>query len=396
MNYGIPYKGSKNKIAEDIVKVLPGAENFYDLFAGGCAITHCAMMSGKYKNFIANDIEQGPVQLFVDSVSGKFKNEKRWIDRKAFKQMKNSEPYVRYCWSFGNGGEEYLYAKEKESLKKWMHHIFFSETPKEARLYWKRFIQEFQNVRKEIAKLTQYVKELCEKYKVEIIYDEYGDINTQAIKKILKSALSQDIRNYMRKALMESGKKQKEIDDLLGTNGMAGHYFGASQWELPTKETYKKMQQILPGLTVQWEELGKGLENLRRLESLQSLQRLESLQSLESLERLQSLESLERLQSLKKIEQHAVDYQKIAIKPNSIIYCDIPYIGTSGYGTEFDYDRFYKWACEQTQPVFISEYYMPEDRFVCIWQKNKRCSFGIGGNKQTVERLFIPRNHFIN
>lgn len=144
------------------------------------------------------------------------------------------------------------------------------------------------------------------------------------------------------------------------------------------------MQQILPGLTVQWEELGKGLENLRRLESLQSLQRLESLQS------------LERLQSLKKIEQHAVDYQKIAIKPNSIIYCDIPYIGTSGYGTEFDYDRFYKWACEQTQPVFISEYYMPEDRFVCIWQKNKRCSFGIGGNKQTVERLFIPRNHFIN
>lgn len=257
MNYGIPYKGSKNKIAEDIVKVLPGAENFYDLFAGGCAITHCAMMSGKYKNFIANDIEQGPVQLFVDSVSGKFKNEKRWIDRKAFKQMKNSEPYVRYCWSFGNGGEEYLYAKEKESLKKWMHHIFFSETPKEARLYWKRFIQEFQNVRKEIAKLTQYVKELCEKYKVEIIYDEYGDINTQAIKKILKSALSQDIRNYMRKALMESGKKQKEIDDLLGTNGMAGHYFGASQWELPTKETYKKCNRYCLGLRFSGKNLAR-------------------------------------------------------------------------------------------------------------------------------------------
>lgn len=195
---------------------------------------------------------------------------------------------------------------------------------------------------------------------------------------------------------MESEKKQKEIDDLLGTNGMAGHYFSASQWALPTKEAYEKMQQILPGLTVPWEELSKSLESLENLESLQSLQRLERLESLEGLERLQSLEGLQRLEGFKKIEQHSVGYQKIAIKPNSIIYCDIPYIGTSGYGTEFDYDSFYKWACEQTQPVFISEYYMPEDRFVCIWQKTKKCSFGIGNDKQTVERLFIPRNQFIN
>ena len=160
MNYGIPYKGSKNKIAEDIVKVLPGAENFYDLFAGGCAITHCAMMSGKYKNFIANDIEQGPVQLFVDSVSGKFKNEKRWIDRKAFKQMKNSEPYVRYCWSFGNGGEEYLYAKEKESLKKWMHHIFFFRDTKRSEVVLEKVysrIPERQKRNSEINSIRQRI-----------------------------------------------------------------------------------------------------------------------------------------------------------------------------------------------------------------------------------------------
>lgn len=42
--YGVPYQGSKNSIAEKIINIIPSAENFYDLFAGGCAITHCAML----------------------------------------------------------------------------------------------------------------------------------------------------------------------------------------------------------------------------------------------------------------------------------------------------------------------------------------------------------------
>lgn len=33
--YGIPYQGSKNAIAEDVVRLLPPAEYFVDLFGGG-------------------------------------------------------------------------------------------------------------------------------------------------------------------------------------------------------------------------------------------------------------------------------------------------------------------------------------------------------------------------
>ena len=35
--YGVPYKGSKNLLAEPIVEALPtrGADTFVDLFAGG-------------------------------------------------------------------------------------------------------------------------------------------------------------------------------------------------------------------------------------------------------------------------------------------------------------------------------------------------------------------------
>lgn len=56
MNYGLPYKGSKSRIAPWVIDNLPPAETFVDLFAGGCAMTYAAMLSGNYTNFIANDI----------------------------------------------------------------------------------------------------------------------------------------------------------------------------------------------------------------------------------------------------------------------------------------------------------------------------------------------------
>lgn len=45
MNYGVPYMGSKNRIAKDIIAKLPTGKRFVDLFAGGCAITHAAILS---------------------------------------------------------------------------------------------------------------------------------------------------------------------------------------------------------------------------------------------------------------------------------------------------------------------------------------------------------------
>ena len=142
-NYGVPYKGSKNKIAKQIIDFLPSGGTLYDLFAGGCAITHCAMESGKYDRYIVNDIEPGITQLFIDAVNGKYANEKRWISREDFFKLKESDPYVKYCWSFGNNGRDYLYSKEIEPLKKHLHNIFFAENSQEARLEWKAFIRDF-------------------------------------------------------------------------------------------------------------------------------------------------------------------------------------------------------------------------------------------------------------
>ena len=121
MRWGAPYKGSKNQIAEWVIKQFPRRRNFYDLFAGGCAVTHCAAAWHKFDNFIINDISDAP-SLFVDAVNGKFKDEKRWISRADFSALKDSEPYVRYCWSFGNNGDDYMYSVEVEPWKKALHY----------------------------------------------------------------------------------------------------------------------------------------------------------------------------------------------------------------------------------------------------------------------------------
>jgi hypothetical protein len=54
-----------------------------------------------------------------------------------------------------------------------------------------------------------------------------------------------NLRQYLRDALSVSGKTAKEVDRVLGTSGMSGHYFGESQWMFPTRDAYEKMRTIM-------------------------------------------------------------------------------------------------------------------------------------------------------
>ena len=71
--YGVPYMGSKNAIAEWLIDKLPSSKVFVDLFAGGCAVTHAAIESGKYQEYIINDIGPAP-DLFIDAIHGRQKD----------------------------------------------------------------------------------------------------------------------------------------------------------------------------------------------------------------------------------------------------------------------------------------------------------------------------------
>lgn len=371
MSYGLPYKGSKNSIAKWVISNLPASHTFVDLFAGGCAVTHAAILSGKFGRFIANDITEYP-QVFRDAIDGKYRNECRWISREDFFRLKDIDPYVRLCWSFGNGMRSYLYNPEAERFKKHLHAIFFAKTPGEASLMWRGFVREFAKVRKEIEDLTQKVLKLCEECGVAPQYNADGTLNTKAIHTDVFRVKSAYLRKYLQNALKLSGLTQKDVDRHLG-NQMSGHYFGKSQWMLPTSEQYEKLQEILPALTIPWAFLNESLQ------SLQSLQRLERLQSLE---RLESLQSLERLKLSRK------DYSDVAIPPGATVYCDPPYANTSGYIDDFDHERFYRWLRSMEFPVFVSEYSMPDD-FICFASIDKACTYSSSKTIKRVEKMFV-------
>lgn len=125
MNYGLPYMGSKSKIAEWVVSNLPSADIWIEPFAGGCAVTHAAILSGKYKHFIINDITDS-TKTFIYAIKGGFKNENRWISREDFFRLKDTDPYVRICFSFGNDQRTYCYG-DIEPYKRAFHYAVFND-----------------------------------------------------------------------------------------------------------------------------------------------------------------------------------------------------------------------------------------------------------------------------
>lgn len=118
----MPYKGSKNGIAREVIAQLPPAEHFYDLFCGGCALTHAAMLSEKYKYFHINDIDPMMPAAFLKAVNGGFNGETRWVDRETFNALKATDPYVAMCFSFGSDRATYAYGKNIEPWKKALHY----------------------------------------------------------------------------------------------------------------------------------------------------------------------------------------------------------------------------------------------------------------------------------
>ena len=333
MNYGLPYKGSKNRIAKKILDVLPPAPVLYDVFCGGCAVTHAALLSGKYSRVVANDINGMIPHAFESAINGGFRNEDRWISRDNFQKLYKTDPYVAICFSFGNNLREYCYARELEPYKRALHYAIF----------WKD---------------TAPWRELC---------PETAD----ALKKAVESE-------------QDRHKRRIGAGRAIVTALKAGLMNGTIDPAVMNKPIYKKIRkEKTPGLGIQPAEALKRLKNLETLENDERLQRLKSLERFERLKNLETLqtdESLCRLQSLKSLERitdvdvppvlsvTTGDYRALNFERGGIIYCDPPYKNTGQYHTvgTFDFEAFYSWCLHQSNPVYISEYTMPEDLFAPV------------------------------
>lgn len=96
---------------------------------------------------------------------------------------------------------------------------------------------------------------------------------------------------------------------------------------------------------------------------------------------------------LQQIKFYCSDYEDLlrTLPLGCLIYCDPPYIGTTGYKSKFDHVRFWNIIREfsDKHDIYVSEYQAPDD-FECVWQiERKTCmNTTTGGKADRIEKLF--------
>ena len=96
-----------------------------------------------------------------------------------------------------------------------------------------------------------------------VFAEQYGadnaSLNAEAA---LWSSVFEPIRLYLVAERDAAGITNRQVDEHLGTSGMARHYFD-SQWSLPTAEVYRKLQQLF-NKTHENDYLRREYDDLRR------------------------------------------------------------------------------------------------------------------------------------
>lgn len=130
MIYGLPYKGSKNAIAERIIEHLPSGEHFVDCCCGGGAILQAAAMSGKYKTVTGYDINKAIIGLIeatmINPGTIDYEHKILPVTKEQFYASRDRNETLddwlnRYIASFGYNGQEYLWGENRIRYKTLQH-----------------------------------------------------------------------------------------------------------------------------------------------------------------------------------------------------------------------------------------------------------------------------------
>ena len=88
------------------------------------------------------------------------------------------------------------------------------------------------------------------------------------------------------------------------------------------------------------------------------------------------------------------NYLEMDIPPNSLIYCDPPYEGTTKYKDAFNHKEFWQWCRDMENKghtIFISEYNAPED-FKCVKVIEHKTILNKNNQYKRIEKLFRLAN----
>jgi site-specific DNA-adenine methylase len=339
---GIPFMGSKRKLADKIIfhnmEHNPKCGYFYDLFGGGGAISFQALQQKRIKKVVYNELNTGVCELIKkiqkDGVTDDFYN---WVSREDFNRYKDNSDWrgglVKTCWSFGNDQKSYIYGKHVEQYKHDYHAVVVDGVDK-------------------LASMSRY----CEQY----VKEKHG-IGHKCFLVMPEGKTIQERRLHLRKQLV-GFERQCKIAKSHGT-GPLDH--------LQHLERLQKLKQ---------------LQHMINLEQLERLQHLEQLQQLERLERLGHLQQLQHLEVLN------MDYRYVAIDPpvdKTIIYLDPPYEKTEGYQCKMDHEELKKYIATSPFKIYMSGYeckYMQE-----VASYEHRSQLSATQNNKVSEKLYCNR-----
>ena len=151
MNLGLPYKGSKNTIAVDLVKCMPRGKKLLDACCGGGAVLMAAAMSGRWEKVVGNDLNPATIAL-LDAVlihKGQIEYEHTPVCTRddfanSLQRIENGDFSIqdcvnKYCASFGNDGKTYLYGKQIEEYKLAAEQMLTADTLDQRRKFYRKF-----------------------------------------------------------------------------------------------------------------------------------------------------------------------------------------------------------------------------------------------------------------
>lgn len=424
-NYGLPYMGSKNKLAEEIVNFLPQKKVLVDLFGGGGAISVCASQSGKYEKIIYNELNSLISETFQKAINGEYENECRWVSREEFEKLKKTDGYVAICFSFSNNCNTYMYGPKIEPYKRAYHYaivfddfrpfneLFDDETTEKI----KKSVEGITDLKERRIKfshaLGDYILSLekCEplesnekldtvKYTVDVHPTGIAHVNQHLQYKESFDLLKRTIceKRYCNENLEQQERLATLKRTLIVKNETHGSSSATKHIECQERFDVLKHTMNMYGTP---RNICQNLEQQERVSTLKHILNVNALENCglgkDSITHGIGSTFQNRVLEESPIEVFNKDYADVELPSpeDCVIYCDIPYNKTYSYVTGgFDYERFYKWCQEKTSEgyqIYVSSYELPEDLFVSVWEKQRHCKATSGSGKHVVEKIYTVR-----
>ena len=416
--YGAAYQGSKSKIADEIISKLPAKKYFIDAFAGGGALSHCALESGKFEHIIANDLQTKEIleAHFLWTPEQHIAFQKKWITREEFNQTDNL--YIKTCWSFSNNRKAYIYSKACYEYKRRLHNAICFGNYKEFEDYCGIDLSEIDsyddlNERRKAARRA--ILKALKPYS----FKETINSNTHIPKEIYDAILGGN-KNWRNLQSMEASdqddkcvKNMLQLQNLEHTKQSKGLVSIISSENLEHTKQGKSIERLQNLQSMEATKYSKNVINMLQLQNLEhtkqgkSIERLQNLQSMEATKYSKNVESLAQQENLLRSKSIAssnisitsVSYDEIDLPdPNeTVIICDPPYRNTQGYQVEFDNDKFEQWCIDKAREgyeVFVCEYNIENPAFEEIWSKEVINTGGGNKNqKRSVEKLYHVKKY---